>query len=76
MITITNASRYSTKGAIAHQVDYSDGTSVRAVEGDGMIRAEYLSNGAWKQSGKAYVVTSDKRRNAERIIKTVSKFLN
>ena len=77
MITIENASIYSTNGEMAYQIDYSDGTMVRTVESqDRYIRVEYLKNGEWVQSGKPYIVRHNKRRNGERIKDHAIKFLN
>ena len=75
MITVINHQIYSTGGEIAYQLDYSEGTKVRTVEGNGMIRKEYLSGSDWVQSGKPYVVKKNKMRQAERIKDTVIKAL-
>jgi hypothetical protein len=76
MIELTNAAMYSTKGEIAYQADYSDGTSVRAVYGrDGMIRQEWKAGAEWKPAGKPYVVRKDKKRQAERLVENVKAWL-
>ena len=68
MITIKNAQVYSTHGAIAYQIDYSNGTSVRSVESPGqIIRNEFKAGGEWKQAGKSYKVGYSKTRQGERI---------
>ena len=75
MITIKNASIYSTQGSIAYQIDYSNGTSVRAVESRGqIIRNEYDTPTGWKQAGKAYKVDHSKRRQGERIKAAAMEF--
>lgn len=75
MITITEASIYSTKGEMAYEITYSEGTVVRVVVGSGLIRKEYKDKGEWKQSGKPYVVKHNARRQAERLVDEVKKFL-
>jgi hypothetical protein len=76
MIEITNASVYSTKGEIAYQITYSDGTEVRALQSPGhIVRTEYKKNGEWIQRSKPYVVNHSKARNAERIIASVWGFI-
>lgn len=78
MITITNATIYSINKAteMAYQVEYSNGTVVRVVESkDQIIRNEYKKNGEWVQSGKAYIVNNDKKRQAERLKDTVISFV-
>jgi hypothetical protein len=76
MIQITNATIYSMKGEVAYQVDYSEGSQVRAVVGkDGWIRKEFKINGEWKLSGKSYKVRSDRKRQAERLIDIAKQFL-
>lgn len=69
MVTIQNAQVYSAKGEMAYQIDYSNGTSVRAVESRGnIIRNEYLAaDGGWEQAGKSYKVDHSKTRQAERV---------
>jgi len=68
MIQITNATIYSTKGEMAYQIDYSNGTSVRAVESTGqIIRKEFKAATGWKQVGKPYKVNHNRKRQAERI---------
>lgn len=52
---------------MAYSIEYSDGTTVRAVESGNTIRKEYKSGAEWKLSGKAYVVDRSKTRAAERI---------
>lgn len=76
MITITNAATYSTKGEMAYQLTYSEGTQVRAVEGSGIIRKEHKKNGVWVLTGKAYVVDHSKPRAAEQIKKQALDFLS
>lgn len=76
MITIAAAAVYSMKGEIAHEITYSNGTKVRAVESTGnIIRKECMIGGEWKMSGKPYVVNRNIRRNAEWMVQTVKKFL-
>lgn len=68
MIKIQGAQIYSTQGCMAYQVDYSDGTSVRAIECPGhIIRKEYKAQSGWQQSGKAYKIEHNKHRQGERI---------
>lgn len=68
MITVRNAQVYSMQGSIAYQLDYSDGTSVRAVESVGqIIRNEYKTPTGWKQAGKTYKVNHSKTRQGERV---------
>ena len=75
MITIQNAQVYSTQGSMAYQIDYSNGTSVRAVESRGqIIRNEYKIQAGWKQAGKAYKVDHSKRRQGERIKAAAMEF--
>jgi hypothetical protein len=75
MITIQNAQVYSAQGEIAYQVDYSDGTKVRAVESKGsIIRKEWLKNSTWTAVGKPYVVNHSKVRDAEKIKAAAIKF--
>jgi hypothetical protein len=75
MITIQNAQVYSTKGEMAYQIDYSNGTSVRAVESNGqIIRNEVKTANGWKQAGKAYRVENSKTRQAERVKAAAMEF--
>ena len=75
MITIQSAQVYSTQGSMAYQIDYSNGTSVRAVESRGqIIRNEYKTTAGWKQAGKAYVVDHSKRRQGEKIKAAAMEF--
>jgi len=70
MITVKNTSRYSMSGAseMAYQIEYSDGTKVRAVESVGrIIRRECMLAGAWVLAGKPYVIVANKKRQAEKI---------
>ena len=68
MITIQTAQVYSMNGAMAYQIEYSNGTSVRAVESRGqIIRTEHKTSNGWKQVGRAYTVGHSKNRNGERI---------
>ena len=81
MYTLTNAQIYSTKGELAYQQTFTNPTqpdhNVRAVESKGnIIRKECLNNGTWELIGKPYIVTKNKKRNAERIKEEVRKFLN
>lgn len=78
MVTIQNASVYSINNgtAIAYQIDYSEGTSIRVVEEPGqIIRNEYKTAEGWKQSGKPYIVRKNKKRQGERIIEKAKAFL-
>jgi hypothetical protein len=78
MITVANATRYSINKAteMAYEIEYSDGTKVRAVQSKGHVfRKEYSRGGAWVQSGKAYVVNHSKKRQAEQIKQTVEAHL-
>lgn len=75
-IQIVDAAEYMTKGEMAYQADYSDGSKVRVVVGrDGMARKEFNIGGEWKLSGKPYIVKSDKTRQGDRLIKSVRSFL-
>lgn len=77
MITVTNASHYSINKAseMAYEIEYSDGTKVRAVESVGnTIRREYKDGTEWKMAGKSYVVDHSKNRQAEKIKATVLAF--
>lgn len=68
MVTIQNASIYSVQGEVAYQIDYSNGVSVRSVEGHGkIIRVESKIDGIWLQTLKPYKVMHNKKRNGERI---------
>lgn len=75
MVTIQDASIYSLNGEIAYQIDYSEGTSVRAVEAPGrIVRNEHKTSTGWVGT-KPYKVTRDNRRNGERIKALVVAFL-
>jgi len=76
MITITNAQIYSISGEMAYQIDYNDGTVIRVVEGQGIIRNEVKSGNEWIQSGKPYKVAHSKSRQAERVKSLVIEFLS
>lgn len=77
MITITNASKYTTKSEMAYSITYSDGTTVRAVESKGnIVRKEWLKDGEWVAVGKPYVVEHNRKRHAERMIETVKAWIN
>lgn len=77
MIHIVDAKVYSMSGEIAHQIEYSDGTKVRAVESkDRFIRKECKVGDEWKPVGKPYVVAKNRQRSAERIKKITRDFLN
>ena len=68
MITVQSAQIYSTQGSMAYQINYSNGTSVRAVESRSQIsRNEYRTLSGWKQAGKAYKIDHSKCRQGERI---------
>jgi hypothetical protein len=70
MVTIKSASVYSINGgaAMAYQIDYSEGTSIRVVEEPGqIIRNEYKTADGWTQSGKSYIVRHNRARQGERI---------
>lgn len=74
MITVQTTQSYSIKNAseMAFEIEYTDGTKVRAVESkDRFIRKEWLKNGSWVQVGKPYIISKDKSRAAESIKKTV-----
>jgi hypothetical protein len=75
MIIIENASIYSTNGDMAYEIQYSDGTTVRALVSNSIIRKEWKKNGEWVLSGKPYKVVHNKRRNAERIVETVKNWI-
>ena len=79
MITILNASIYSMKQntEMAYEIEYSDGSFVRAViSTDKIIRREFKNNiGEWVAIGKPYVIRHDVKRNAERIIETVKSIV-
>lgn len=78
-VTVAAASSYSINGAseVCYQVDYSDGTQVRAVfSAGGWARKEYKdAAGQWRQSGRPYIVRADKRRQAESLRATVQEWL-
>lgn len=77
MITVTNAQIYSieNKTAMAYEITYSEGSVVRAaMMNDGFIRCEYKNNGQWKVSCE-YIVKKNKKRQGERMIERVKKFL-
>jgi hypothetical protein len=76
-VTITDAAIYSTKGEMAYELTYSEGTKVRAVETtDGCIRKEFKNAaGEWVLSGAPYVVKRNKKRQAERLKEAARKFL-
>lgn len=75
-VEIVNASIYSIEGGMAHQIDYSEGTKVRAVVmRDGWIRKEYKKGEAWVLVGKPYVVKRDKKRDAEKLVEIAKAFL-
>lgn len=76
MITITNASIYSTKGEMAYQVTYSDGTIIRVIQGkDAWVRNEYKKGDTWVAAGKAYLVKKNSKRQAERLIEEVKRIV-
>lgn len=75
MITIIDAQIYSTNNEIAYQIEYSDSTIIRVVEGKEIIRSEYKKNGEWIQSGTPYIVNKNKKRQNERLKQTVLDFL-
>ncbi|SAL59437.1 hypothetical protein AWB71_03284 [Caballeronia peredens] len=76
MIVILNASIYSTKGEMAYEALFSNGTKVRAVESKGgHIRKEVEAGQQWIQCGKPYVIKRDKSRQAEMLKQSVVAFL-
>ena len=77
-ITITNAQIYSmNKGKeVAYEVEYSEGTKVRAVEAGNTIRKEYKDGDTWKLSGKPYIVDKNKKRQAEKLKEVVKAWVN
>ena len=76
MIEVTAAQIYSIKGTeIAYELTYSEGTKVRAVEGNGIIRKECKFPEGWKLVGKPYAIVKNKNRVAERIKLEVVKFI-
>lgn len=78
MITIKNAQISSINNGLemAYTIEYSDGTNVRAVVSkDQFIRKEYKVDNNWKQSGKAYKVEHNKKRQAEKIVEIVQEWL-
>ena len=77
MVIIQSASIYSTGGSVAHQIDYSDGTSLRVIESRShWLQTEQKKKNGWVRVGRAYKVQADKRRSAERVQKTAQKFLS
>jgi hypothetical protein len=71
-VNITNVAKYTTKGDMAYEITYSEGTKVRAVESKGnTIRKEAMVEGEWQIVGKPYVVDHNKKRAAEQIKQTV-----
>lgn len=77
-ITIKAASVYSINGGseMAHELEYSEGTRVRAVTSqDAFIRKEYHNGREWVLSGKPYRVKVDRKRQAERIVATCREML-
>lgn len=78
MITIADATIYSTNGAMAFELTYSEGTKVRALQTrDGLIRKEYkAADGSWKLSGKPYLVKRNVKRQAEHIKLHAQQFLS
>lgn len=78
MITVVNARIYTMNSCseIAHEMEYSEGTIVRAVVSTNQfIRKEWKDNGVWKMVGKPYIVSKDKKRAAEKIVDIVNRFL-
>jgi hypothetical protein len=76
MVTIQAAAVYSTGGAMAYELTYSEGTKVRAVETrDSMIRKECRAADGWKLVGKPYRVTHDAKRAAEQIKRQAQDFI-
>ncbi len=77
MISIADAQQYSIGAEIVYQIEYSDGTKVRAIESpSAIIRRQYLNGGEWVECGKNY--TADRavwNRAAERIKAEVLAFL-
>ena len=69
MVIIQSASIYSTGGSVAHQIDYSDGTSLRVIES----RSHWLQTEQKKKNGGCEWVelTRCKQTNAE--ARSVSK---
>jgi hypothetical protein len=77
MVTIQNAQIYSMNGEFCYEIEYTEGTKVRAVESKGnFIRAEYKDGNEWRATCKPYIVNNDKRRNAEKIRDAAKKFIN
>ena len=78
MITVQAATTYSMNQAteMAFEVEYSDGTKVRAVTSKtGFIRKEWKKGESWVLSGKPYMVEANKKRAAERTINICKEFL-
>ncbi len=78
-VTIVNAYIASINNAseVAYHVEYSEGTKIRVVvSAGGWIRNEYLKDGEWLLTGKAYIVNKDKKRQGERIIEKVKEFIS
>lgn len=76
MVTIKNAQIYSSQGEMCYELEYSEGSKVRAVESAGnIIRKEYKDGNEWKLSGKPYVVIHNKKRQAEKIKDSVKEFI-
>lgn len=76
MITVADASIYTMKGETCHQITYSDGTQVRAVQGGGIIRTEWKNGGEWIARAKPYVVVRNRKRQGERLVESVKRFLS
>jgi hypothetical protein len=77
-VTIINAAIYSINAGteMAYQIDYSEGTKVRAVQAaNGWVRCEHLARGEWVQQSKPYVVKRSKKRNAECLMDLAQAFL-
>lgn len=78
-VSITNAQIYSINNGsqVAYEIEYSEGTKVRAVvSAGGWIHNEGKMVGdEWKASGKAYIVNKNKTRQGERIIEQVKAFI-
>ena len=74
-VTVANAQIYSMTGEMVYEIEYSEGTKVRVIEGYGIIRNEWKDGDEWKPSGKPYVVKKNKRRNAEVLKQTAIDFL-
>lgn len=79
MITIISAQIYFVVQGkeLAYQLEYSDGTKVRAVETTyGYIRKEWKDGDEWKLSGKPYIVKKDSNRAVELIKAEVRKYID